>query len=306
MKTLTITLNPRVWVQTLALALRNSFAGLWQTLRNPRLWIGLGSSVLVHGAIFFLSLEYNNKAVAEDPNKIWEVYISPGTEHPKVIKQLIAADPLVTRAGSEDASSHPIRSSVVDQLQAMSKNTIEPTEISAVEPHGVIVLAKHQVSIAEILEREPISDIRSKGGILFPGIVPLEGPIDPTRHTVFEPAVPKPVVEPKPAAPEVKEPKPGQGSKFSLEGELTPADIVSPYLPRYPNFAKAKGLTNVIIIIDFWANQQGDVSPTMVVRRSTGYPNWDEDVKTALARWKFTSSKKLKRTGRITFRFVLD
>jgi len=303
MKTLSITLNPLAWLQSLALALRNTFVGLAQILRNPRLWIGIGASLLVHGAIILLSLEYKDKAVAEDPNKIWEVYISPGTEHPNVTKVL---GPAGKPTGIEEGINRPIKSTVADQLQALTKNTIDPTDVSALEPHGVMVLARHQLSIADILEREPLAGIRSKGGIVFPGIVPLEGPIDPTQHTVFEPAVPKPVVEPKPAAPEIKEPKPGQGSKFSLEGELSPEDIVSTYLPRYPNFAKAKGLNNIVIIVDFSVNPQGDVSPTMITRRSTGYPNWDKDVKAALKRWKFTSSEKLKRTGRITFRFVLE
>lgn len=303
MKTLTITLNPRAWLQSLALALRNSFAGLAQILRNPRLWIGIGASLLVHGAIILLSLEYNNKAVPANPDSTWSIHIIPGTEHPNVTKVL---GPAGKPVGIEEGINRPIKSTVADQLQALTKNTIDPTDVSALEPHGVMVLARHQLSIAEILEREPLAGIRSKGGILFPGIVPLEGPIDATQHTVFEPAVPKPVVEPKPAAPEIKEPKPGQGSKFSLEGELSPEDIVSTYLPRYPNFAKAKGLNNIVIIVDFSVNPQGDVSPTMIIRRSTGYPNWDADVKAALKRWKFTSSEKLKRTGRITFRFVLE
>ena len=304
MKTLSITLNPLAWLQSLALALRNTFAGLAQILRNPRLWIGIGASLLVHGAIILLSLEYNNKAVPEDPNKVWEVYIPPGTEHPNVTKVL---GPAGKPAGIEEGINRPIKSTVADQLQALTKNTIDPTDVSALEPHGVIVLARHQLSIADILEREPLAGIRSKGGIVFPGIVPLEGPIDPTQHTVFEPAVPKPVVGPKPAPSPIKEPMTNNKnlSPFSLEGELTPADIVSTYLPRYPNFAKAKGLNNIVIIVDFSVNPQGDVSPTMIIRRSTGYPNWDADVKAALKRWKFIPSEKLKRTGRITFRFVL-
>jgi len=303
MKTLSITLNPLAWLQSLALALRNTFVGLAQILRNPRLWIGIGASLLVHGAIILLSLEYNNKAVPANPDSTWSIHIIPGTEHPNVTKVL---GPAGKPAGIEEGINRPVKSTVADQLQALTKNTIDPTDVSALEPHGVMVLARHQLSIADILEREPLAGIRSKGGIVFPGIVPLEGPIDPTQHTVFEPAVPKPVVEPKPAAPEIKEPKPGQGSKFSLEGELSPEDIVSTYLPRYPNFAKAKGLNNVVIIVDFSVNPQGDVSPTMIIRRSTGYPNWDADVKATLKRWKFTPSEKLKRTGRITFRFVLD
>ncbi|MCK4334934.1 TonB family protein [candidate division WOR-3 bacterium] len=303
MKTLSITFNPLAWLQSLALALRNTFVELAQILRNPRLWIGIGASLLVHGAIILLSLEYNNKAVAEDPNKIWEVYISPGTEHPNVTKVL---GPAGKPAGIEEGINRPIKSTVADQLQALTKNTIDPTDVSALEPHGVMVLARHQLSIADILEREPLAGIRSKGGVVLPGIPILGGPIDPTKHTEIVSPVVKPTSKPAPSP--IKEPMTNNKnlSPFSLEGELSPEDIVSTYLPRYPNFAKAKGLNNVVIIVDFSVNPQGDVSPTMIIRRSTGYPNWDADVKATLKRWKFTPSEKLKRTGRITFRFVLD
>jgi len=303
MKTLSITLNPLAWVQSLALAFRNSFAGLAQILRNPRLWIGIGASLLVHGAIILLSLEYNNKAVPVNPDSTWSIHIIPGTEHPNVTKVL---GPAGRSVDTEEGINRPVKSTVADQLQALTKNTIDPTDVSALEPHGVIVLARHQLSIAEILEREPLAGIRSKGGIVFPGIPILGGPIDPTKHT----GIVKPVIKPanKPAPPSIKEPTTNNKnlSPFSLEGELSPEDIVSTYLPRYPNFAKAKGLNNVVIIVDFSVNPQGDVSPTMIIRRSTGYPNWDTDVKATLKRWKFTSSEKLKRTGRITFRFVLE
>lgn len=302
MKTLIITLNPRAWVQSLALALRNSFVGLVQILRNPRLWIGIGASLLVHAAIILLSLEYN-KAIPEDPGAVWEVVVPPGTEHPNVAKVL---EPGGYSGSTEEAINRPVKSSAADQLQAMTKSTIDPTDISAVEPHGVIFLTEKQVSSKTLLGLEPVTGIRSKGGFRLPGIVPLEGPIDPTERMVFEPAIEKPVTESKPTTPEVEEPKPGKGTKFSLEGDLSQSDIVSSTLPRYPNFARAKGLTNVVIVIDFTANQRGDVAPTMVVRRSTGYPQWDEEVKATLRSWKFTSSDKLKRSGRITFKFVLS
>jgi len=303
MKTLSITLNPLAWLQSLALALRNTFAGLAQILRNPRLWIGTGASLLVHGAIIMLSLEYNSKAVPADPDSTWSVHIIPGTEHPNVTKVL---GPAGRPVDTEEGINRPVKSTVADQLQALTKTTIDPTDVSALEPHGVIVLARHQLSIADILEREPLAGIRSKGGVVLPGIPILGGPIDATKHTEIVSPVVKPTGKPAPSP--IKEPTTNKksGSPFSLEGELSPEDIVSTYLPRYPNFAKAKGLNNVVIIVDFWVNPQGDVSPTMIIRRSTGYPNWDADVKATLKRWKFTPSEKLKRTGRITFRFVLD
>jgi len=77
-------------------------------------------------------------------------------------------------------------------------------------------------------------------------------------------------------------------------------------MPSYPHEARAKGLSNVTIVIEFTVNSQGAVSPTMIVKRSTGFPNWDAAVKTTLARWKFKPSATLKRTGRITFLFVLS
>jgi TonB family protein len=302
MKTLNIALNPRAWVQSWTLALRNSFAGLLQILRNPRLWIGIGASLLVHGAIILLSLEYN-KAIPEDQDGIWELVVTPGTEHPNVTKFL---EPSGTTPGTEEAVNRPVKSSAADELQALTENTIDPTDLSAVESHGVIIITNKQASSEALLGLEPITGIRSKGGIVLPGIIPLEGPIDPTGRTIFEPAIEKPVGESHPTnTSDVKEPTSGKGTKFSLEGDLSPSDIVSATMPRYPDFARAKGLTNVVIVIDFTANQRGDVASTMVIRRSTGYPQWDEAVKATLKSWKFVSSDAFQRNGRITFKFVL-
>lgn len=303
MKTLTITLNPRAWLQSWALAMRNSFVGLLQILRNPRLWIGIGASLLVHGAIILLSLEYN-KAIPEEPYTVWEIIVPPGNAHPNVTKVL---EPGGHSGTTEETINRPIKTSATEELQAMTKNTIDPTDISAIEPHGVIFLTENQMSTKALTGLEPITDIRSKGGIIIPGIGPLEGPIDPTERTVFEPAIEKPINQSNPVTPqEVKEPTSGKATRFSLEGDLSPSDIVSSTLPRYPGFARAKGLTNVLIVIEFTANQKGDVAPTMVLKRSTGYPQWDEEVKATLRSWKFTPSDKLKRSGRITFRFVLN
>ncbi len=303
MKTTTITLNPGAWLQSLALALRNTFFDIGRMLRNPRLWIGLGSSLAVHGAIILLSVEYGNKKIAEEPDSFWEVYDLGQTEHPKVVQILEQTGP----AGStEDVNTYPIKSSVAEQLQAMTENTLDPTDATAVEPHGFIVLTDKQLSVAEILGREPVKDIRLTGGHSLPGIIPIGPAIDPAQTIVIDPTIFKPVVEPVPVGPDVKEPKPTQGTGFSLQGDLSQTDIVSAVIPRYPNFARAKGLTNVIVVIDFSVNRKGEVSPTLIVKRSTGFPQWDNEVKTALKKWKFKSSETLHRNGQITFKFVLN
>jgi hypothetical protein len=250
MKTTTITLNPGAWLQSLALALRNTFADVGRMLLNPRLWIGLGSSLLVHAAIILLSIEYGNKAVPEDPETMWNIHIpAGGTEHPRVIQILEQSG---APGATNEVSTHPIKLTGAEHLQALTESTIDPTDVSGIEPHGFIIITDKQLSVAEILGREPVKDIRLTGGHSLPGIIPIGPAIDPTQTVVINPEITNPVVEPIPVGPD------------------------------------------------------GEVSPTLIVKRSTGFPQWDNEVKTALKKWKFKSSETLHRNGRITFKFVLN
>jgi TonB family protein len=96
-------------------------------------------------------------------------------------------------------------------------------------------------------------------------------------------------------------------SGFSLSGDLTRGDIVSGPFPAYPAWARQKGLSNVTISVRFSVDASGNVNPTMIVQKSTGYPAWDTAVKSTLGRWKFKPAEggMGKRNGVITFVFIL-
>ncbi|MEA3311220.1 MAG: energy transducer TonB [candidate division WOR-3 bacterium] len=68
------------------------------------------------------------------------------------------------------------------------------------------------------------------------------------------------------------------------------------------------GDTRIIRIprtIQFNVDEEGNVGPNMIIRNSTGYPSWDNEVKKALARWKFKPAQVSRRIATITFHFYL-
>jgi TonB family protein len=96
-----------------------------------------------------------------------------------------------------------------------------------------------------------------------------------------------------------------QQSGFTISGDLTRADILKYQMPGFPSWAKQKGLSNVNVTISISVDASGNVQPTMIVRRSSGYPQWDDSVKSALRGWKFKPSEGGTRRGSITFTFIL-
>ncbi|MBN2378661.1 TonB family protein [candidate division WOR-3 bacterium] len=100
-------------------------------------------------------------------------------------------------------------------------------------------------------------------------------------------------------------PTSGLTQSFELSGDLSVADILSKQLPDYPSWAKEKGYSKVRVTISFSVDASGTVLPTMVVRTSSGYTQWDNQVKQALLGWKFTEAEEVRK-AQITFWFVLS
>ncbi|TET22572.1 MAG: TonB family protein [Candidatus Stahlbacteria bacterium] len=94
-------------------------------------------------------------------------------------------------------------------------------------------------------------------------------------------------------------------SSFSISGDLSSSDIVSSPIPAYPRWAQERGLSDVTIMVQFRVDKDGNVLPTMLAVRSTGYTNWDNEVKETLALWKFKPAQVSRRIATITFHFYL-
>jgi TonB family protein len=97
-------------------------------------------------------------------------------------------------------------------------------------------------------------------------------------------------------------------SGFSISGdsELSYEDILSSAMPPVPAWAKSSGISNATITLGFTVDSRGSVLPGIAVKQSTGYHDWDQEVKKTVSRWKFKPAPGVEtRAGTIAFRFVL-
>lgn len=311
MKTLTITLNPREWIHNLGLAARNTALGVLDTFRNPRLIIGIAASVLLHASLLLvLFINRAGKTVDEDIGG-WEIVsVIDGNENPKVTKLL--NDQTGSPFGKPDeVVNKPLLTPVNPEFQALiniPKDATATDMEKALTGDLLYINPSRQKSIEQILASEPVITIRK--GEAVPNNLPFR--ILPDNPDIKDLTANNPITKSNPVIKNdpthntnVNNITTTKGSSYTLEGDLSFSDIVSSFMPAYPQFARAKGLSNVQITIDFTVNSQGKVSPAMIVTRSTGYPEWDSQVKETLSRWVFKNSEIARRSGRITFRFVL-
>lgn len=313
-----ISLRPKDWAHTWWLAITNTFRGLGELFSNRRLWVGLAVSVVLHGLIFFLSLDLRGKNVNEDAGQLVDVAYDESL--PPKAAQLIQQESQFTPgsvSNVSDAAPIDLSKGKVSFQSKIEVNEFNLDKGQASLTGDVIRINPNaRVSTEEILAQAPIDISRSVGGVgsqnPFDQIAAGAGsPIElDSKAAQIGSQVEKPKFDAGNDADAAKDAAnvaaSGQKSGFSLSGDLTPADIVSSPFPAYPPWARQKGLTNVTISIRFSVDASGNVLSTMIVSKSTGYPNWDSDVKATLARWKFRPAQGIaKRNAIITFRFVL-
>lgn len=314
---LEISLRPKDWLHTWWLALSNTARGLGEIFANKRLWVGLAVSVVLHGLIFFLSLDLMGRKVGADLGQDIPVAYDP-TLPPKA-QQLVQQEQQFL-PGSTAEESAPID---LSKGKVSFQSQIEVDEFSLDKGQASLtgdvirINPNTRLSTEEILAQAPIDISRSIGGTgaqsAFDRIAGSGAgssiELD-SRATQIGSQVEKPTFEraggDAGAAEQAVSEGGARGSTFALTGDLSQADIISSPFPVYPPWARQKGLTNVTIRIRFSADASGNVLSTMIVGKSTGYPNWDSAVKSTLARWKFKPADVVgKRNATITFRFIL-
>jgi len=281
MRVTSIAINPRKWLDTLSLALRNSGKAFVDLCRSARLWIAVGASVAVHVVVILLSvLPQQVPAGPVNPGIVIEVPEDPSYP-PK-------APEIINKPGSHPGPIIiPTNHSEVVSKPEITVAEIDPDvfEVKGLDPADYIIVSDNSESLEDILARPPRSleptTIRVPGSVFKPWADFDIGDYSPpgTRDI--------PVVETNPGNPgTVSNPVSANPSEsgFSLEGDLTRADIISAPLPNYPEQFKSKGLSNVVVSVKFTVNSDGRVTPTTILRRSSGYSSWDADVQKVLRR----------------------
>lgn len=308
MKAITTTFDPVGWIKSWGLALKNNMTGLAETMKNRRLWIGIGASLAVHAVIIFLSVAQVGKPVGTDQIDDWIVLKPDDSYRPDI------ADRLNQGGGSiVEPENKTVTNPLVDKpdlFQPTSNIEKDAAELAGYNPHGTIVTnPDYQLTTEKILSGEPTESWRTIGGLTKPLIPDIENPISWTEiantrigeplsgnnnNNVVAPAVPDEVTT-----------STASGSGYTLEGDLSKDDVLASVMPIYPDFAVRRGLSDVYVTIQFSVGSRGQVNPALVVTRSSGYPQWDWQVKEAVKAWRFKTSQVPRRNARITFHFVL-
>jgi len=311
---LEISPHPRDWLHAWWLAISNTARGLGEIFANKRLWVGLAVSVALHGLIFFLSLDLRGRKVSEDLGQNIDVTYDP-TLPPKA-QQLVQQEQFMPGGTADETAPIDLSKGKVSFQSQIDVDEFSLDKGQASLTGDVIRINPNaRLSTEEILAQAPIDISRSVGG------TGAQNPFDQiasgagssieldSKATQIGSQVEKPKFEKAGGDGAAKQAVTDGGAKkstFSLSGDLSPSDIVTSPFPAYPPWARQKGLTNVTVTIRFAADAAGNVLSTMIVVQSTGYPNWDSQVKSALARWKFKPADGIgKRNATITFRFIL-
>lgn len=112
------------------------------------------------------------------------------------------------------------------------------------------------------------------------------------------------------AAPKVAEipKKKEKKSMFTITGPLKDRTVLQQVIPEYPAWAQAQGI-EASVVLEFTVAPNGQVKPSVVVRRTSGYTKLDETAISALRQWRFASlpdGENRDEVGLITFNYSLN
>ncbi len=310
--------NPKEWANAWGRAFANTGKGLVEMFSNKRLWIGLASSIILHVLIFLFALgTFGGLKVAESDATLTEVTSYDETLPPKA-QQIVQREQqfLSSPTGADEAAPIDLSAGKFTSQAKMTVDNFSLDKSQASFSGDVIRINPNaKVSTEEILSQAPINLQRGTGGvgnmspfekIAASGGSPIE--LNTGATQLGQEAIKKPtMVATESNSDDAAQAAGSQKSGYSLSGDLSGSDILSSPMPAFPPWARQKGLSNVTVSIQFSADASGNVSPTMIVSKSTGYPDWDAQVKSTLARWKFKPATNgvAKRVAVITFRFIL-
>jgi TonB family protein len=91
-----------------------------------------------------------------------------------------------------------------------------------------------------------------------------------------------------------------------LSGPLAQRKILSAIMPRYPEWARARGI-QAETVIRFFVSADGEVRERMYIERTSGHKELDDLCIEALKKWKFAplTAEEADQWGIVTFRFRL-
>lgn len=305
-------------IEALGPALREAGRNLWwsarQNSQDRRLWTGLGVSLLVHFLFFFFlprpgeveeyeltevayfDLSYSPKAAAVIPRTgIFQVQPVVEEVHPEEVVDLTRRVER-TQAAIELERYHPAPEGIAEVIRIGRKG----------EGGGL--------TTEEILAQAPVQLRRAPSGVGGPpGLVGYPGmgvgpPIALETGPPLRPVAPQEIRRPEEAPPEIAPTPTGPAAQLVISEHLRER-LLHRVLPRYPEWARRQGITNVVITLSLSVTPDGRVNPMVLVDRSSGYPIWDQEVCEALRGWRFrplpSEHPQVDMWGQVTFIFRL-
>jgi len=306
-------INPKTWGKSWALAMVNTGRGFAEMFSVPRLWIGLGVSIAVHALFFlFTSGVFTPRGSAEEGDYDMMNVVVDESLPPKAQKILQKQSSPMSFSAQEsevmdlETRRAPTQAEIrSDEEFSLSYSAASTGDVIRINPDA-------SLSTTDLLNEATISLKKSThayGGSRFEAISAGGGPafdLKSATSKIGEAEVIKAVDESSSGSNVAAEVGTGGGgATFELTG-IDPSDILRKQLPQYPSWAKEKGFSRVRITISFSVDGSGNVQPTMVVRTSSGYTQWDKEVQRALRGWKFKEAPGPVRKGQITFWFILQ
>jgi len=317
---LKINLSPREWAKAWGEAIKNTWHGLGETFSNRRLWIGFIVSILLHLLVVLFSIQRKpgeGEEIVELTVEFYDEKYNPKAA--KIIQEESKFMPGVRSGITEEAGVLDLeRRNIKFQAPiAGGEISLQKGATPAFTGEVLRINPNATVSTEEILSKTPIDLKRGMGGTKaergFFAMPSVGSPIDLSRASADVERLGK-----KESPIKRIGPGPGAGKKtaeemlkkikkpaFVLEGDLSAKDILAKYMPPYPAWARQRYITAQCRIA-FSADMNGNVMPVMTVLKSTGFPQWDEQIKATLRRWRFKSSNLRIRRAVITFIFVLE
>lgn len=300
-----------LWWSGFKEGIKNNLKGVKETFSNPSLGIGFLVSVILHLLVIFLFMREGRKEI-ETRDNIFVVEWGYEKYNPKVEKIIKRDKGFMPGTGSAKDDFSPLYMKKKPRFQARVRIDDLNLKKGATPLLGENVLRINpdiRMSTEEILVRSPINlkrglgiEEKMKG---FSEVLPLSY-IHLSQRTAKRGKIKKIKRESIFKNKEKKKERMYKESKFILEGEISPQDVISKFLPSYPSWARQRLLTNIVCKIRFSVDRNGEVMPVMTIIKSTGYPTWDEEIKKSLKKWRFKKSSLLLRRAVITFIFLLE
>jgi TonB family protein len=295
--------------------------------------LSVGISVVLHAAMLFL-FSRAAPAASGSAEDLKQVTFMDVTYRPEVAKILPksafggggtsdALDASVpTYASGVAAEEVPSidMSASLERDQSQAKIDLDRYELDRGEG-GMDVIrlgGSGTKSTEEILAQPRVELARGLGGrgsgTGVPGLRGYPGVAQPQAQlTIEHRSLAKPAARALPQMstrdlPKVEAPV-SQGSQFMIAGPISQRMICAKVVPRYPKWALDRRISGTVVV-RIWVMPSGQVKGAPTVETSSGYPDLDQVVVSALRGWEFAplgaGVKAEDQWGVVTFRFSLS